>query len=358
MVHKESIIEKRPGHRFPAGQEIMMPARKILLDKSFLQAESKDCRRLRALQQCGCTFVLTDTLVYELCTGSRDSMWAEGQRKLFDFADSIEVWRHTGELLKEELAAKRPVGHPFDKNLTDRTRSWFARRTEYVPDDLRAIAETARQQREVDSVEALIRLCRTFCQICAGPYAQIRQDLGQGKNLDAQMDDLVNQERMLKLWIQRAHGNPEAADLYIEGAKDGLGPEWFAYHHARSSLALWCVFMLKYGEKDHPGKEFRNTKLDADYAALLYYADALAANETSGSMADMCAWLYRGSKKLFSTSTVDAVLPREEDIRLDAYFTWERSGRTHGHDLDDWLFAERALVAQVWDRLGVERIRP
>ena len=30
-------------------------------------------------------------------------MLAEAQRKLFDFADSIEVWRHIGELLKEEF---------------------------------------------------------------------------------------------------------------------------------------------------------------------------------------------------------------------------------------------------------------
>lgn len=66
-------------------------SRKIILNKSVFQADRKDCRRLRALRQCGCSFILTDTLVYELCTGSRDSMWAEAQRKPFDFADTIEV---------------------------------------------------------------------------------------------------------------------------------------------------------------------------------------------------------------------------------------------------------------------------
>lgn len=71
--------------------------------------------------------------------------------------------------------------------------------------------------------------------------------------------------------------------------------------------------MLKYGEKDSPGKEFLNTKLDADYAALLHYADALAANETKGNLADMCWWLYCGSKKLFSTSDGDAVLLSEDE---------------------------------------------
>lgn len=77
--------------------------------------------------------------------------------------------------------------------------------------------------------------------------------------------------------------------------------------------------MLKHGKKDVPGTECRNTKLDADYAALVQYADAFATNETSGSMADMCSWLYRGSKKLFSTSGLDAVLPGDDKIRRDAF---------------------------------------
>jgi hypothetical protein len=328
---------------------------KLILDKSFLQAEARSCSRLRALRLCGCTFVLTDTLVYELCTGSRNTLWSEAQRKLWEFADAIEVWRHTGELLKDEVATQAPQGSPLDDELTVRTKHWLQRRTEQVPVDLRSIADVARKQREVDSVDALIKMCRTFCAMCAEPYHQIRKKLSQGIDLGPQMDDLVNQERMVNLWVQRAHGRPEATDVYIKGSEKGLGTEWFAYHHARSSLALWCVFMLKYGEKDTPGKEFRNTKLDADYAALLHYADALATNETSGSMADMCSWLYRDSKKLFSTSSLDAVLPGEQDIRLAAYARWERGGQAHGNDLDDWLTAERELVVRSWNRLGVER---
>lgn len=331
--------------------------RKVILDKSFLQAESKTSHRLRTLRHCGCTFILTDMLVYELCTGSHDSMWAEAQRKLFDFTDSIEVWRHTGELLKDELVSKTPVGHPFDKKLTERTHHWLGQRTKQAPADLRSIAESARKQHEVNSVEALIKMCRTFCGMCAEPYSKIRRDVAQGRDLGPQMADLVNDPRFTNLWIKWAHGQPENSDVYIKGAEEGLGPEWFAYHHARCGLALWCVFMTKYGEKDTPGKEFTNTMLDGDYATLLHYADALATNETSGSMADLCSWLYRGSKKLFSTGGVDTVLPRQDNIRLDAYYKWVRSGSTDRHDLDDWLSAERALMAQVWDFLSVENDR-
>lgn len=244
-----------------------------------------------------------------------------------------------------------PAGSPLDHDLTALTRLWFQRRTDDVPDDLRSIADAARRQREVDSVEALIRLCRTFCRICSALYRQVRRSVAAGEDLGPQMDDLVNQERVVRQWVRWAHGRSEAVDSYIKEAEAGLGPDWFAYQHARSGLALWCVSMMKYEENDTPRKEFRNTKLDADYAALLHYADALATNETSGSLSDMCSWLYRGSKKLFSTSRLDEILPGDQDIRPAAYDRWDRRGREHGDDLDDWFLAEKAMLAQTWDRL-------
>ena len=113
--------------------------------------------------------------------------------------------------------------------------------------------------------------------------------------------------------------------------------------------------MLKYGEKNTPGKDFRNTKLDADYVALLHYADALATNETRGSMADMCSWFYRGSKKLFSTSDLDRILPTEETTRPEAYLVWERGGRSHGYDIANWSLAEDTYMVHIWDQLGNNR---
>ncbi|QVL30333.1 DUF2934 domain-containing protein [Telmatocola sphagniphila] len=88
--------------------------------------------------------------------------------------------------------------------------------------------------------------------------------------------------------------------------------------------------------------------------ALLHYADALASDETSGDMAEMCKRIFGSSKKHISSKQLLASMPHKEDICLDAYFTWDRRGRTLGHDLDDWLSAERALMVQVWDRLGLD----
>ncbi|MDW8224396.1 MAG: hypothetical protein RMJ82_15755, partial [Gemmatales bacterium] len=140
-------------------------------------------------------------------------MWAEAQGKLFDFADNIEVWRHTGELLREELTLKKPVAHPCDKELTDRTKYWLGRRTVQLPNDLRTIVESAYQQRERDSVDALIKMCRKLCEIHAERYRQIRHGLARGQNLGPTIAAIFNDDQITKCWIRLKYGDPRAPDL-------------------------------------------------------------------------------------------------------------------------------------------------
>ena len=85
--------------------------------------------------------------------------------------------------------------------------------------------------------------------------------------------------------------------------------------------------------------------------ALLHYADALATNETSGSLADMCRWNYGANKTVFSTSDIDKAVPPHAEISLGAYQIWDHAGRTDGHDVADWLAAEKRLREQIWQRL-------
>jgi len=35
---------------------------------------------------------------------------------------------------------------------------------------------------------------------------------------------------------------------------------------------------------------------------------------------------------------------REEQIRIAAYYRWEKKGKSHGADTDDWLDAEDSLT--------------
>ncbi len=47
-------------------------------------------------------------------------------------------------------------------------------------------------------------------------------------------------------------------------------------------------------------------------------------------------------KKLL-TNGPNGSKPPVEDVATCAYFLWEQRGRTDGHELDDWLEAERKI---------------
>ena len=138
---------------------------KVILDKSFLQAESKDCPRLCFLEDVGCTFVLTDTLLYELCTGDRGNEWLIAQRKLFPFSDSVEVWHHVGEILRSEIAAQRPTTEVVHQSLTRGVRKWFKSGKPYSPENLAGLTASVRELREGASADAAFAFCRDFSHI-------------------------------------------------------------------------------------------------------------------------------------------------------------------------------------------------
>lgn len=324
-----------------------LPTRRVILDKSFVQAESKLGERLILLRNSGASFVLTDTLIYEFGTDARAPQWPAAQRKLFPIADNVEVWRHTADLLRTEIKQHRPVESPVDQEATERVREWFRGGKTYVPPNLAALGQAARQQREVDSITALISDCQALCQVDPAITARIQRG---GTEAETLLSDLMARHEFIAWRVSRDHGNRTDTELYIQGAEKGLGPEWFAYQHAKSTLALCCHYMAKYGLRNASGVDFVHTKLDAEYIALLYYADALATNETSGSLAAICRWMHGKSKIIFSTTSLDKARPKDDDIRVEAYHKWERDGRIHGHDQNDWYWAKSELL---WRRANI-----
>lgn len=324
---------------------------KVILDKCFIQAEGQDCPRLKALHRAGAIFVLADTLIYELCTDERKTFWPSVQRKLFHFADSIEVWDHIGPLLYREIRDQHPLTDPVNHGLTQQVRDWFRSGVEHVPHDLQKMAADYQKEREQRNVCALIIECRSFCT----NNLQMTQEVQRDKKLGAQrVADLVGDAQRLTDNIRKNHGNAMDSELHIQGADMGLGPEWFAHHLQKGILALYGVFMLKYGLTNKPGKDFRNTKLDSDYAVLLHYADALATNETAGSLSDMCKWMYGKSRMRLSTQDVRQALSSEDEIRRSAYYRWQDCGRPEGLDQDHWFWAEAHLTSKLWERLQLQ----
>jgi hypothetical protein len=65
-------------------------------------------------------------------------------------------------------------------------------------------------------------------------------------------------------------------------------------------------------------------------------------------MAQMRSWLYGSTKKFISSDRLLAAIPSEAEVRLNAYNRWAESGRTHGHDVADWLDAEGEFYGQMW----------
>ncbi len=164
------------------------------------------------------------------------------------------------------------------------------------------------------------------------------------------MRDNLDDERLIRWVIRACFGKPESPENFIPDAENRVTPGWFAYQNARVSLALIAIFLVKYGLTEHPGKKFPNTQLDLEYLALLKYADALASDETSGDMAELGGWLYGSTKKQISSEALLGAAPREEDVRLGAYWKWEATGRTHGHDVGDWLASESELYESMWSQ--------
>lgn len=322
--------------------------KRIILDKSFLQAEGRGSRRLLQLRDAGSVFILTDTLMHEIATDRNRDQWAAAQRKLFPVWDCIECWEHSADLLKSEIARGAPLMTPVYVKGTKFWTNQFRGRSVYFPGNLEEVGHDTTAQREVDTVEALIEDCRSFWE--ARPKYAKKIHKGDVETV-ALLRDPTFLDRFARWRVAKDHNDPDDKELYIPGAEGGLGPDWFAYHNARGFVALCCHFISKYGLKNSQGKDFAHTYLDSDYLVLLNYADALATDETSGSLANLIESIHGDSKIVFSTGTFDAAVPSEDETRVEAFLKWEREGRTHGHDLADWMWAKGELL---WKRLNSE----
>lgn len=331
-----------------------MPVRKhVILDKNFLQKEDRTTPRLRALARCGCDFVLIDTLIYELCSDTRlANLWPSIQRKLFPYSDRLHLWCHGKELLDREVAANKPVSGPEDDDATRRLRDWFESEQVHVPDNMREVVAKAKKKREVDSVKKVAPMAREFGKIIAntGEVVGIERPLSKDY-LAARVSDNLADDRLIRWALRACYGNSDSPERFIPDAENRVDNSWFAYHNAKATLALIGVFLKRYGLSEEPGKKFPNTVLDADYLAVLHYADAIASDETAGDMADLCEWLYGSTRKHISSDTLFAAIPSEDEIRLESFQMWDSGGRTHGHDVDDWLTSESRLYEQMWQRL-------
>lgn len=281
-------------------------SKKVILDKSFLQAESKGGPRLLALVDKGYSFVITDTLVYELCSGKRSNEWPVAQGKLCVVLDHVEVWCHSAKSLALEIEQQKPVDSHVDTELTNRFQELLRTGEPQLIDGILNIIEDAKSRREVDSAKAAFKFCLAFSDLAPDVFKQLRKLASERGDVSAVVRHTIIDGRIIQLITEWSHGNSDVPENYIAVAEDGLTPDWFAYQNAKTMLAVAIDFCVRFSDLAEPPEDFKHTLLDADYLTLLHYADALATNETSGGMATLANWMYGDTKLLFSTLDVDS----------------------------------------------------
>jgi hypothetical protein len=84
--------------------------------------------------------------------------------------------------------------------------------------------------------------------------------------------------------------------------------------------------------RSHPKGDLENSAApDGAFDQLLRLAASYLSRKTTGAQTSVAANLRRG--------------PLSEDIELRAYQLYLSRGASHGHDVDDWLEAERQILA-------------
>jgi hypothetical protein len=318
----------------------------VILDKNFLQKENLETPRLRALAMAGCELVLIDTLIYEICSDSRiPHLWDLVQERLRPFAEQVHVWMHTAEMNRWEVANQRPIAGPQAVETTELLRKSLRDKRVLTNNKIHDIVAKTHQEREVNTIEKLSLASRSF-----GRFIKEQQDRNGSSSADdrnigtlilRQLDDTD----LIRLLAVNSYGDSANAGSYIPQARD-ITSEWIIFQSLRVNLAIIGLYIQKYGLVEQHGKKFPNTKLDADYLAALYYADALASDETTGDMFKLLDALYPSKKRITSAGLLAANLT-EEEIRLRAYCRWQAGG-CHGNALSDWLASESDMIHEFW----------
>lgn len=322
------------------------PAKRIIIDKSFLQAEPRDCRRLSVLAEAGFQFVCIDTLGYEFATGNGEHGWAVAQRKLARYTERVEFWWHASDLITREIQDGLPIQDPCDHEVTERVRQhWLAGEMISSP-DFEAIIKKSHGEREVDSVVDLRRFYEVMLEGWPNAATLLSREVGAGNPVNPTIREALRRSSLVPNMVRHVHGDPEKSDLYLTAAEQGLNCDWFLYRNLRAMLALAFLLMAKYGQATIPEKELANTKLDLDYLEMIHFADGIATNETSGLMADLFEVLHGRSKIKVSAAEVERCQPSIPEVAEGAYFRWLNGGCLHGNDFGDWLAARADLVRQ------------
>ncbi len=135
----------------------MTPKKRAIVDASFIRSCPENGSAVRALVDQGYHLVLTDYLVYELCSSGDPKRWSDAANKLAPFSDEIECWHHSAKMLRTECETKQPVEEIRDDQITNLLRKQLKKDPSYLPEDILQLVGYHGQQRERDTPSAAFR---------------------------------------------------------------------------------------------------------------------------------------------------------------------------------------------------------
>ncbi|MCK6469037.1 MAG: hypothetical protein L6Q53_12690 [Candidatus Brocadia sinica] len=267
--------------------------KRIIVDASYIRASRSDGYQLKKLVEEGFQLVLIDNLIFELCS-TDNRQWPATQRKLYHVANFIECWRHTSELLEYEENKQCPISTPLNEDFTAQLVSFLTPNQISLPNNFVSHLEYIRKQREQNSVESLLGVCKTLETLSQTLKEQILVHQSRCNTINSICQDLVNNESLIKLLLEWSKiFNPKLVNV-----------QWVAWHHYKSFIAFFCEYLRLNETNDFSKlptltqKKWINRKHDLDYVVSLAFADAIATNESKGELSRYVRWMYGSSKKL------------------------------------------------------------
>ncbi len=276
----------------------------IIIDASYIRGMSKDGAPLRTMCEQGGRIVITDTLMFELCSTNDSNQWNASRRKLVEYRDAVDVWEHVSVMWKDELIKNRPYGKPLHPEGTRRFREMLANNPQYEPDDLDKRIERTRQQREDPSLPELFQ---NFAKLSKEPeFKEVAERIRDKSPHDDEVvrisSAVINDPQIIRSVINVIRFTTEN-DMAVSLDPKDVNEKWVIWHFSRSLLTMLCD-CLRRGDNAFSRlskrlrKRLNNARHDLDYLTLLPFADAIASCEKKGEMSYYRRWMFGDYSKL------------------------------------------------------------
>ncbi len=295
-------LDKRVGSNGQASNP------RIIIDASYIRGMKKDGVPLRTMCEQGGRIVITDTLLYELCTSDRNQ-WFAAMRKLAEYRDSIEVWQHVSTMVRIELEENHPYGDPVRDEMTKRLRNKLTNSLQCEPDDIEKIKkliEKERREREASTPELFRNFAKLNKEFGEKITAKIKDKSPRKEEVVQACYLAINDPENIRSMIDVVRSVTKSDMAVSLNAKD-VNEKWVIWHYCKSLLTLFydCG---RQGENafreisENYKSRLCNITYDLDYLVLLAFADALASSETRGEMSYYRRWMFGDvSKPLISS---------------------------------------------------------